>query len=387
MGGIVLHGRPHPQAAAAVGDALAPDTLNAAAAEEVPGTPPFFAEILEELSKRRAELGGLRHFPDRPRLDRKIKAEEFRTSYSDYEYIYLTVLGFAQLHVLLEEIVRRNNGRVFTQNPGVQLLERSCGMTMHGDREGANALLRAAPASLLEAFRFARSRPDGMREFFAQAFDRRADPCLEGRTGRLLAYLEKAAPVGGDVAGPPWEEVSLRPLPQGTPPREVVGEHLRVFVGECTYRWARQCGLGYEAAKAARDAGRAEGFSLLYNAAAFEASLRLRGIVAELVPAVCHWETLTDAGEWSAYEASVTKTIEEARQRGQATLQVRLGPRAWMYELDLTAMVQRNPKTGKARPIRSVSGSAPLPHGKLSAADVSAAIQFFIQVETLPASP
>ncbi|CAE7231674.1 Gbp5 [Symbiodinium sp. CCMP2456] len=80
----------------------------------------------------------------------KITREDFCAGYSDFEYIYLTILGFAKLHSLVEEITLQNNGEVFTRNPGVQLLERACGMTMHGNREGANALLRSAPGALLE---------------------------------------------------------------------------------------------------------------------------------------------------------------------------------------------------------------------------------------------
>ena len=112
---------------------------------EVPsGVPPFFAEILMELLKYKSELGGQRNFEGTPEIRRKIKREDFSKSYTDYEYIYLTVLGFACLHGHSEEMVRKNNGKTFDQNPAVQMLERECGMTMHGDRAGANHILRIA---------------------------------------------------------------------------------------------------------------------------------------------------------------------------------------------------------------------------------------------------
>lgn len=44
-------------------------------------------------------------------------------------------------------------------------------MTMHGDREGANALLRSAPGALLEGYQ--RGKASGnVLEFFRKAFDR-----------------------------------------------------------------------------------------------------------------------------------------------------------------------------------------------------------------------
>merc|ERR1712176_260178 len=99
-------------------------------------------------------------------------------------------------------------GQVFSKNPGVQMLERVCGMTMHGDRDGANALLRSASSSLLEAFAIANKRKN-MPEFFKDAFDRTADPCLEGRVGRLMEYLEAKRPPDSESSGmPPWEDVS-----------------------------------------------------------------------------------------------------------------------------------------------------------------------------------
>ena len=67
----------------------------------------------------------------------------------------------------------------FNRNPGTQMLERVCGMTMHGDRPAANSIILSAPATLCKAYLAARSAD--MLSFFQSGFDRCADPCLEGR--------------------------------------------------------------------------------------------------------------------------------------------------------------------------------------------------------------
>merc|ERR1719203_1133006 len=166
-----------------------------------------------------------------------------------------------------EEIVQLNNGRKFNQNPGVRMLEHRTGMTMHADREGANHLLRSAPACMVEAFSIARRERNGIAGFFREAFDRNADPCLEGRAGRIMEYLQARSQVLAAGAGPSWEDLSLHPLPADAAPQVIVGEHLRVFVNECTWRWARHRGLDYTTAKTEREteAAAAE-FSALCNA-------------------------------------------------------------------------------------------------------------------------
>ena len=67
----------------------------------------------------------------------KIKRKEFEERFSDYEYVYLTVLGFTYLDEIKDKVLKLNNGKFYRMNPGVQLLEKVCGMTMHGDRVGS----------------------------------------------------------------------------------------------------------------------------------------------------------------------------------------------------------------------------------------------------------
>ena len=67
----------------------------------------------------------------------KLTRKEFSSAYTDYEYIYLTVLGFALLDLISDEFVRINNKMFYRFNPAVQRLEQVCGMTMHGDRPAA----------------------------------------------------------------------------------------------------------------------------------------------------------------------------------------------------------------------------------------------------------
>mmetsp|Transcript_90714 Transcript_90714/g.142435 ORF Transcript_90714/g.142435 Transcript_90714/m.142435 type:complete len:426 (+) Transcript_90714:56-1333(+) len=352
--------------------------------------PPFFAEILRELSKVQADFGGTRNFRGAPEIDHKVQRKEFQASYTDYEYIYLTVLGFARLHVHVEEIVGKMNGKDFRHNPGVQMLERVCGMTMHGDREGAKNLVRSAPASLLEAFAIAKTRRSGLTEFFRGAFDRTADPCLEGRLGRLMEYLEAKRSADCEATGiPPWEDVSLKPLKPDAAVRDVVGEHLRVFMGECTWTWSRNRGMTYEAAKTARDTEEhSSSFATVFNEATFEACLVSKGVAAKPQGAMI-WEAMGDKG-WSPYDQDVSLKIEQDRARGKQVVEVRFGPKGWKYEIDLKKNVQRNPKTGTERPVRCVPASASSAKASgqgFPIEDLRREIQYFVNLCTLPAAP
>ncbi|CAE7299050.1 unnamed protein product [Symbiodinium natans] len=361
--------------------------------EEERGLSPLFMEILAALWMHKGSLGGFKHFPERPCLGQKVTREDFCSGYSDFEYVYMTILGLAKLHSLVEEITLQNNGQVFTRNPGVQLLERACGMTMHGDREGANALLRSAPAALLEAFQVAKSSGK-MLDFFRNAFDRQADPCLEGRTSRLLQYLEKHRHTATTMA--PWEDVSLQRLPNGASSRDIAGEHLRVFCNECTWLWSRQRRLSYEDAKAARfgsDANLAEDFARVFNAQTFREAMRARGVVRRS-PSV-QWEVQVENGSWAGYEAEASAAIEAAHSARTNMLELRLGPRGWKYVIDLGNKVQLNPKTRKSRPIRRQeapispsSPSSPSPGSvKLTEVELEEAVQFFVDMQTLPPHP
>lgn len=353
--------------------------------------PPFFAEILVELTKLQGEFGGVTNFRGSPKILQKVRREDFSSSYTDYEYIYLTILGFGILHANCEEIVRKNNGEDHQRNPGVHMLEHLCGMTMHGNREGANNVLRTAPATLLEAFQIAKTKRNGMREFFKDAFDRTADPCLEGRIGRLMEYLEAQGTCGSSGI-PPWEDVSLRTLPPGTPVRDVVGEHLRVFLGECVWAWSQQHGMTYVEAKSSRSEPRwADNFAKVFNAATFEAALVSKGVAAnpESEPPK-QWEAKGDGTSWNPYDEDTNMKIERARLQGQQLVQVQFGEKRWRYEIDLVKMVQRNPKTFKERPLRAVaktlaSGSGPVKGMPLE--EIRKEIRYFVELCTLPAAP
>jgi len=311
----------------------------------------------------------------------KVTATEFQNKYSDFEYIYLTVIGFGKLHLYGHEIVEKNNGQSFMTNPGAQMLEHICGMTMHADRAGANFLLRSAPAVLVKAFTIAKNLPGrSILNFFKTAFDRTADPCLEGRTERLLEYIEKnsAAVDLPSLSVPPWEDVSLKSLPKGTSLREVVGEHLRVFMNECTWNFSRELGIPYEDAKIRRlDTEHAATFTNTYNAVLFEKALLARGglVTADRQ----QWDVCLGGGKWSPYTEDVCALCDAAYVRGSSMVTVRLGPQGWKYEVHLDRMVQRNPKTGAERQIRSRRVSS-----GCSLEDVRDAIRYFVELETLP---
>merc|ERR1711963_658858 len=120
------------------------------------------------------------------------------------------------------------------------MLESISGLTMHAEREGSINLLRTAPACLLEAYALAKAEHRGPLTFFRKAFDRTADPCLEGRVSRLLAYIEERQGRHGNSEVPPWEDVSLRTLPPGSAPADILGAPMRargVCMGACRGSW------------------------------------------------------------------------------------------------------------------------------------------------------
>lgn len=326
---------------------------------ELLGLPAFFLEILRELARHQAELGGVRNFEGYPRIRGKATAEHLKASFTDYEYIFLQVVGFARLHEHVDEISAKNNGQGHATNPGTQQLEHVCGMTMHGDRPGANGVLRSAGPSLVGAFQVSRTTRGGTLEFFQAAFDREADPCLEGRVSRLLNYLEKYSSTASPSVAP-WEDVSLRPLAESATPTDIVGEHLRVFMGECTYEWALAKGLSYEQAKDARlQAEHAADFERAFNDVTFAAALRSKGAVAD--PFRVKWEMHSrSGGKWIPYHAGVNAKICAAAASGKPSLQVqvRSGSHTRAYDIDLQRGCQRNPTTGTEHKIRCTSGAS-----------------------------
>ncbi|CAE8609278.1 unnamed protein product [Polarella glacialis] len=359
--------------------------------EEVCQIPVFFEEILSELEQYQKQLGGLHHFKTKPHIERKVKKEEFTSAYSDYEYVYLTVLALAHLHVHSTEIILKNNGEIFTRNPGVQLLERVTGLTMHANRDGADNILRTAPACLVNCFQLAKleSGGGGTLRFFKQAFDRTADPCLEGRTGRLLEYLEKVRAKSNPqlaAAAPPWEDVSLQPLPKNSLPRDIIAEHLRIFVAECTWRLSQDRCLDYEEAKCLRwSQTHAEEFARMFNADTFRCWMQARGVIAN--PLAKQWECLAQDFAWHPYQPECSLQIERARQEGLKELSIKLGPKGWCYLVDFEKMVQRNAKTGQERSMRCVDAAVAERNGKLWPSDLTEGIAYFVELETLPPAP
>jgi len=140
-----------------------------------------FREILEESVAVAAELGGAPNFPNgEVTLIGKVTRREFHGTYTAFEHLQLTVLGFARLRDMSDEVLRLNNGKKFFHNPGTLLLERECGLTMHADHPGATEAVKTGPDLMLTVFA-ASQKAGRSREFFTKAFDRHHDPCLEGR--------------------------------------------------------------------------------------------------------------------------------------------------------------------------------------------------------------
>mmetsp|Transcript_37439 Transcript_37439/g.99038 ORF Transcript_37439/g.99038 Transcript_37439/m.99038 type:complete len:123 (+) Transcript_37439:2-370(+) len=115
--------------------------------------------------------------------------------------------------------------------------------------------------------------------------------------------------------------------------------------------------------------------------------MRCRGVVVANDVAV--WEVSMESGRWQPYEEDVCAQIERGRQRGQAKIEVRMGAKSWRYEIDLGRMVQRNPQTGKLRPIRRAADGdlSASRGGKMSPVQLQSTIQFFVDLATLPPAP
>jgi len=254
----------------------------------------------------------------------------------------------------------------------------------HADRQGTIHLLRTAPACLVEAFSHAKRNDTELRRFFKDAFDRHADPCLEGRVGRIMEYLNSTSQVHGAAQTPPWEDVSLRQLPPDASPQDFVGEHLRVFVSECTWRWAQERGLGYAAAKQERDSSddAASDFAHIFNDVSFEAAMLARGVVDDVTK--MRWEVEVDGGGWNPYAEEQNEHIERARLQKLPKCEIRI--RNWTYDIDLVRMVQVNPKTRKERPIRCVEATACATNrgGRLTHDQLKEQIAYFVNLHTLP---
>lgn len=209
---------------------------------------------------------------------------------------------------------------------------------------------------------------------------------------RLMQYIEsrrgKMDPSSTQV--PPWEDVTLRVLPETALPRDIVAENLRVFVAECTWRWAQEQGIAYEQAKEQRLLG---DFARIYNAGTFEATMLSRGLVAEEVAG--QWESATKIGDWIPYEPDVNALIEQAHQQGVQEFETRLGPKAWKYVISFQQMVQRNPHTGQERTLMRIEAgsaadegaSSPQRKGKLTLEELAAGIKYFVDMVTLPPDP
>jgi len=254
------------------------------------GNLPSFQEVLEAVRPFHRRLGGTPFFGRRdPHIPKNLTSSELAKN-SNYEYVFLTVLGFQFLQIHKEEIISLNNGQHFKTNPGTRRLEEVCGFTMHANRPGANGILRSAPEVLLRAFDVARQKRIVDKFFTGEAFDRMADPCLEGRLGRILPFLEEHAPrdeespcnicsgtgkvskgllwstevvckrcngtgrISGasSVSDAPPVDVAVETMPEGSAPKKVVGEYLRVFRNLCIQQWARSMGLAYARARAGR---------------------------------------------------------------------------------------------------------------------------------------
>jgi len=191
------------------------------------------------------------------------------------------------------------------------------------------------------------------------------------------------APRGGE---PPLEDLAFGRLPPHASAEAIVGEHLRVFVNECTWRWARERGVDYSTAVVDRGDEASAGFLefvRMCNAATFEAALIARGVVSDS-SALGHWEVQLEDGLWSPFAAEHGEALERTHQSGGRECALRI--RNWSYQVDLVHMVQRNMATWRERAVRRVPrlcGDDAI-EGRVTKADLELAINHFVRLQTLP---
>mmetsp|Transcript_138494 Transcript_138494/g.336606 ORF Transcript_138494/g.336606 Transcript_138494/m.336606 type:complete len:484 (+) Transcript_138494:38-1489(+) len=161
-----------------------------------------FAQVLEALQPFKDAMGGAPNLPEGAvSIDGKLPRARLETL-TAFEHAAISVLGFARLQQLRYLITLLDDGTHYQQNLGTQALERYCSFTMHADRQDASVMLAQGPELLLAAFEAAR-REGRVARFFAEAFDRHSDPCLEGRVSLFQEFLQ-ACPLAG-----PSEEHSV----------------------------------------------------------------------------------------------------------------------------------------------------------------------------------
>eukprot|EP00928_Gymnodinium_smaydae_P002458 TRINITY_DN10875_c0_g1_i3.p1 TRINITY_DN10875_c0_g1~~TRINITY_DN10875_c0_g1_i3.p1 ORF type:complete len:456 (-),score=45.42 TRINITY_DN10875_c0_g1_i3:146-1468(-) len=215
-----------------------------------------YEDMLTELRRRKAILGGVRAYKGKEpiRISSKETRKKRNGQLTQYEYVYLQILGFACAQVNAGEIAGLNNGQDIRHNYGSQLLNVRCGLIWHGHHLQSDHLLTAAAELLVNTFervKAADNARDGLTKFFQLAFDPNFDPCLEGRVRFLQTYSNT---LDGDFGGPAPDDLVLQSLKKDATTMDIVGEYLRVFHNECVRVWALKNNMTFQEAKAAKDA-------------------------------------------------------------------------------------------------------------------------------------
>eukprot|EP00928_Gymnodinium_smaydae_P002456 TRINITY_DN10875_c0_g1_i1.p1 TRINITY_DN10875_c0_g1~~TRINITY_DN10875_c0_g1_i1.p1 ORF type:complete len:465 (-),score=48.28 TRINITY_DN10875_c0_g1_i1:12-1358(-) len=215
-----------------------------------------YKDMLTELGRRKNILGGVRTYKGREpiRIVSKELRKKLNGQLTQYEYVYLQILGFACAQANAGEIAGLNNGQDIRHNYGSQLLDARCGLVWHGHHLQSDHLLTAAAELLVNTFErvnAADNEGDRLTQFFQLAFDPNFDPCLEGRVRFLQTYSNT---LDGDFGGPAPDDLVLQSFKKDATTMDIVGEYLRVFHNECVRSWALQKNMTFQEAKAAKDA-------------------------------------------------------------------------------------------------------------------------------------
>eukprot|EP00928_Gymnodinium_smaydae_P002459 TRINITY_DN10875_c0_g1_i4.p1 TRINITY_DN10875_c0_g1~~TRINITY_DN10875_c0_g1_i4.p1 ORF type:complete len:459 (-),score=25.67 TRINITY_DN10875_c0_g1_i4:12-1337(-) len=214
-----------------------------------------YEDMLTELDHRKDLLGGVQSYKWREpiRIDSKEARKKHKAVLTQYEYVYLQILGFACAQANAGEIAGLNNGQDYRNNYGSQLLDIRCGLIWHAHHMQSDHLLTAAAELLVNTFERLKADGSGDRlsKFFQLAFDPNFDPCLEGRV-RLMQTYSNA--LEGDTGGPALDDLVLQSFKKDATTMDIVGEYLRVFHNECIRVWALKKEMTFQDAKVAKDA-------------------------------------------------------------------------------------------------------------------------------------
>mmetsp|Transcript_96419 Transcript_96419/g.267881 ORF Transcript_96419/g.267881 Transcript_96419/m.267881 type:complete len:589 (+) Transcript_96419:117-1883(+) len=148
-------------------------------------------------------------------------------------------------------------------------------------------------------------------------------------TDDIVARLKKTAIIDGELEIPKYDPISVDEIP--------MSPMVAVEASEVVEEYEPELDADPESKEAAQQQSVSEGDP-----------------PSDVPTAAPQWEVWGDGDVYHAYDEAVRAQIDQAHSQGLSTTQVQVAG-GWTYEIDFKKMVQRNPKTGKERPLRCVN--------------------------------